>query len=47
MITEHDKMILYKLICNEQIHMLLKKDDYYKNPIYKDLEELKIKIKKL
>lgn len=46
-ISEHDKNILLNLICNEQTHMLMKKDKYYESSAYRDLEELKVKVKNL
>ena len=36
-----------ELICNEQIHMIIKNHTRYDSDKYKKLEELKIKIKDL
>ena len=41
------KKLLMELICNEQIHMIIKNHTRYDSDKYKKLEELKIKIKDL
>ena len=41
--SKEEKKLLIQLICNEQIHMIIK--NKYKSGKYKKLEELKIKIK--
>ncbi len=43
--NEKDKKLLLELICNEQIHMIIKDNTKYESERYKKLEELKIKIK--
>lgn len=45
MFTEKEREILIKLICNEQIHMIVKHPERYDTDVYKKLEELKVKIK--
>ena len=45
MFTEKEREILIKLICNEQIHMIVKHPERYDTDVYKILEELKVKIK--
>lgn len=45
MFTEKEREMLIKLICNEQIHMIIKHPERYNTVDYKELEELKIKIK--
>ena len=45
MFTEKEREMLIKLICNEQIHMIIKHPERYDTYDYKTLEELKIKIK--
>ena len=45
MFTEKEREMLIKLICNEQIHMIIKHPERYDTDDYKKLEELKIKIK--
>ena len=42
-----EKKILLDLICNEQIHMIIKDSTKYDSDKYKKLEEMKIKIKDL
>lgn len=43
--TKEEKKLLIQLICNEQIHMIIKNKDKYESGKYINLEELKIKIK--
>ena len=45
MINKEEKKILLELICNEQIHMIIKDHTKYESEKYKILEELKVKIK--
>ena len=45
MFTEKEREMLIKLICNEQIHMIIKHPERYDTDEYKELEELKVKIK--
>ena len=42
---EEKKILLLDLICNEQIHMIIKDHTKYESEKYKRLEELKVKIK--
>ena len=44
---KEEKKLLMELICNEQIHMIIKNHTRYDSDKYKQLEELKIKIKDL
>ena len=43
--NKEEKKILLDLICNEQIHMIIKDSTKYNSQKYKKLEELKVKIK--
>ena len=43
--NKEEKKLLLELICNEQIHMIIKDHTKYDSDKYKILEELKIKIK--
>ena len=43
--NKEEKKILLDLICNEQIHMIIKDHTKYESEKYKRLEELKVKIK--
>ena len=43
--TKEEKKILIELICNEQIHMIIKDHTKYESEKYKELEKLKVKIK--
>ena len=45
MINKEEKKILLELICNEQIHMIIKDHTKYESEKYKILEELNVKIK--
>lgn len=45
MLDRTEKKMLLELIGNEQIHMLLKDCSRYTSDKYKQLEELKIKVK--
>lgn len=44
-LTKEDQKILIELICNEQIHMIIKNNTKYGADKYIKLEELKVKIK--
>lgn len=46
-LSKDDKKMLLELICNEQIHMIVKDNNKYTSDKYRALEELKIKIKDL
>ena len=46
-VTSEEKKLLLELICNEQVHMLIKDNKKYESEKYVRLEELKIKIKDL
>ena len=43
--NKEDKKLLLELICNEQVHMIVKDHTKYESDKYKKLEELKVKIK--
>ena len=45
MLDRTEKKMLLELIGNEQIHMLLKDFNRYTSDKYKQLEELKVKVK--
>ena len=45
--NKEEKKLLLELICNEQIHMIIKDHSKYESDKYKKLEELKVKIKDL
>lgn len=45
--TKEDRRILCELISNEQIHMIVKHPESYESKEYKELEELKVKVKNL
>ena len=45
--TKEDRKILLELICNEQVHMIIKDNTKYESDKYKKLEELKIKVNSL
>ena len=45
--TKEEKKLLLELICNEQIHMIIKDHTRYESDKYMKLEELKVKIKDL
>ena len=42
--TKEDRKLLLELICNEQVHMIIKDNTKYESDKYKKLEELKIKV---
>ena len=44
-LNKEEKKLLLELICNEQVHMIIKDHTRYGFDKYKKLEELKIKIK--
>lgn len=43
--NKENKKLLLELICNEQVHMIVKDHTKYESDKYKKLEELKVKIK--
>lgn len=45
MFDKKEKEILIELICNEQTHMIIENPESYNTLRYKQLEELKVKIK--
>ena len=45
--NKEEKKLLLELICNEQIHMIIKDHTKYESEKYQKLEALKIKINKL
>lgn len=45
MIDTKQRKILIELICNEQTHMIMKDYTRYESEKYRELEELKVKIK--
>ena len=44
-LTKEEKKLLLEVICNEQIHMVVKDRAKYESNRYKKLEELKVKMK--
>ena len=47
MLSKEEKKLLLELICNEQVHMIIKDHTKYESDKYRKLEELKVKIKDL
>ena len=47
MLSKEEKKLLLELICNEQVHMIIKDHTKYESDKYKKLEKLKVKIKDL
>ena len=45
MFDKEEKKILLEIICNEQVHMIIKDNTKYESEKYRELEQLKIKIK--
>ena len=45
--NKEEKKLLLELICNEQIHMIIKDHTKYDSDKYIKLEELKVKVKDL
>ena len=43
--NKEEKKMLIELICNEQIHMIIKDSTKYESEKYRKLELLKVKIK--
>ena len=43
--NKEEKKLLLEIICNEQIHMIVKDHTRYESDRYNRLEELKVKIK--
>ena len=44
-LNKEEKKLLLELICNEQVHMIIKDHTKYESDKYVRLEELKVKIK--
>ena len=44
-LNKEEKKLLLELICNEQVHMIIKDHTKYESDKYKKLEKLKVKIK--
>ena len=47
MLDKNEKKVIIELICNEQTHMIVKDHTRFDSDKYKELEELKVKIKNL
>ena len=47
MLDKKEKKVIIELICNEQTHMIVKDHTKFDSDKYKELEELKVKIKNL
>ena len=47
MLDKKEKKVIIELICNEQTHMIVKDHTRFDSDKYKELEELKVKIKNL
>ena len=47
MLDKNEKKVIIELICNEQTHMIMKDHTKFDSDKYKELEELKVKIKNL
>lgn len=47
MFNKDERKMLIELICNEQTHMIIKDHTKYDSDKYKNLEELKVKVKDL
>ena len=47
MLDKNEKKVIIELICNEQTHMIMKDHTKFDSGKYKELEELKVKIKNL
>ena len=45
MLSKNERKLLIELICNEQMHMIVKDHTKYESEKYHELEELKVKIK--
>lgn len=45
--TKEERKLLIQLICNEQIHMIIKNKDKYESGKYINLEKIKVKIKNM
>ena len=45
MLDKKEKKVIIELICNEQTHMIVKDHTRFDSDKYKELEELKVKIK--
>lgn len=46
-LNKDERKMLIELICNEQMHMIIKNQEKYNSKKYKKLEALKVKIKDL
>ena len=44
-LNKEEKKLLLEIICDEQIHMIVKDHTRYESDRYNKLEELKVKIK--
>ena len=44
-LSKEEKKLLLELICNEQVHMIIRDNTKYESEKYVKLEELKVKIK--
>ena len=44
-LNKEEKKLLLQIICDEQIHMIVKDHTRYESDRYNKLEELKVKIK--
>lgn len=44
-LSKEEKKLLLELICDEQVHMIIKDNTKYESEKYVKLEELKVKIK--
>ena len=47
MLSDKERKILIELISNEQIHMIVKHPEKYESNHYRELEELKVKVKSM
>ena len=47
MLDKKEKKVIIELICNEQTHMIVKDHTRFDSDKYRELEELKVKIKNL
>ena len=47
MLDKNEKKVIIELICNEQTHMIMKDHTKFDSDKYRELEELKVKIKNL
>lgn len=47
MFTEKEKQLLLSLVCFEQLSIIKEKHENYENELYRELEQIKIKIRQL